>query len=279
MEAFLKQFSIIPEEFINDFFMIAKEDYLDNELIIDFEIICKWLNVRKDSLKNILINNFEDKFDYTIKEMKRRQINSRGATLYEEITITPNCFKELCMISQTKKAKEVRKYFIELEKLIKRYFQTIKDEMLKKIGLLEINQKPKVDVIGGVVYILRALNTDATLYKLGKSDDLKKRLQTYNTGNANNIEALFILQVKDIKSVENCVKDACKKFQYRKYKEVYEIDINVLKEVMSDCNDFVSNMAIKLRDKIEKKEFKSKISRMKKKLDKYFIYISKNNDI
>ena len=92
------------------------------------------------------------------------------------------------MISLTPKAKEVRKYFIQMEKSIKRYFQTIKDEMFKRIGLLEINQKPKTDIVGGVVYILKALNTNATLYKLGKTDDLKKRLQTYNTGNANDIE-------------------------------------------------------------------------------------------
>ena len=48
---------------------------------------------------------------------------------------------------------------------------------------------------------------------------------------------------------------------------------------MSECNDVVSNMAIKLQDKNEKKDFKLKISRMKKKLDKYFIFISKNDNI
>ena len=35
MEDFLKQFSTIPHNFITDFFMIAKEEYTDNELIID----------------------------------------------------------------------------------------------------------------------------------------------------------------------------------------------------------------------------------------------------
>jgi phage anti-repressor protein len=276
METFLKQFSIIPQDFINDFFIIAKEDYLDNEIIIDFNIVSKWLSVRKDNLKTILINNFEEKFDYKIKINKIKHINSTGASKYEEILITPNCFKEICMISQNKKAKEVRKYFIEMEKLIKRYFQTIKDDMYKKLGLLEVNQKPKVNVVGGVVYILKSLNTDVTLYKLGKSDDLKKRLQTYNTGNANDIEPLFILPVNDITGVEDCVKIACKKFKYRKYKEVYEIDIDVLKEVMSDCNDFINQMASKLQSKLEKKDFNNKISRMKKREDKYFIYLSKN---
>lgn len=161
------------------------------------------------------------------------------------------------MISQTKKAKEVRKYFIEMEKLVKRYAEMIKDEMYKKIGLLETNQKSKLDIKGGVIYILKALNANVTLYKLGKSTNLKNRLNTYNSGNANDIEPLFILPVNDIDNVESCIKKSCKLYQYRKYKEVYEIDINVLKDVMTN------KMASKLKDKITKK------------MDKYFIYLEK----
>ena len=129
-----------------------------------------------------------------------------------------------------------------MKKLIKRYFETIKEEMYKKIGMLETNQKPKVSHRSGVIYILKALNTDVTLYKLGKTKDLKNRLNTYNSSNTNDVEALFILYVKDIDSVESCVKKACKTHQYRKYKEVYEIDINVLKDVMTDCNDFINKI-------------------------------------
>jgi len=257
--------------------MIAKEEYTDNELIINFTIICKWLDVNKSDLKKVLLKNFEENFDYTIEKKKKLQVNSRGANIYEEILITPNCFKEICMVSQSANAKKVRKYFIEMEKLIKRYFLTIKEDMYKKIGVLETNSKPKINISGGVIYILRALNTDVTVYKLGKTKNLNNRLKTYNTGNANNIEPLFILPVKDITSVESCIKTSCKKFQYRKYKEVYEIDINVLKEVMVDCSEFVDKMANKLQDKLENKKFKSHITRMKKKIDKYFIYLDKEN--
>ena len=34
MEQFLKQFTTIPENFIIDFFVITKEEYNDNELIM-----------------------------------------------------------------------------------------------------------------------------------------------------------------------------------------------------------------------------------------------------
>jgi phage anti-repressor protein len=119
MEKFIKQFSTIPHSFITDFFIIAKEEYLDNEIIINLVIVAKWLDVRKDDIKKILVNNFDEGFDYTIEKKKKKQINNRGATIYEEILITPNCMKEICMISQTKKAKEVRKYFIEMDRKAK----------------------------------------------------------------------------------------------------------------------------------------------------------------
>ena len=276
MEQFLKQFSTIPNDFIIDFYVIAKEEYTDNEIVINFDIVCKWLNIRKDSLKRVLIKHFEKNFDYKINIIKKKHNNTDRTSTYDDILITPNCLKELCMISQTAKAKEVRKYFIEMEKLVKRYAETIKEEMYKKIGLLETNQKPKTNIKGGVIYILKALNTDVTLYKLGKSNGLRNRLNLYNSGNANDVEPLFILPVNDIVNVETCVKKSCKLYQYRKYKEVYEIDIDVLKEVMSDCNDFTNKMASKLKDTAAKKDFKTKISRMKKKLDKYFIYLAKD---
>ena len=276
MESFLKQFSTIPHDFIIDFYIISKEEYTDNDLVIEFEKVYKWLNVNKSDLKKVLIKHFELEYDYSIEKIKIKQINSNGANISEKILITPNCFKELCMVSNTKKAKEVRKYFIEMEKLIKKYYELIKEEMYKKIGILETNQKPKTTVKGGVIYILKALNSDITLYKLGKTEDLKKRLNTYNTGNANDIEPLFILPVNDIDNVETCIKKICKLYKYRKYKEVYEIDIDVLKNIMVECNDFVNKMNNYLENTIAKKDFKNKISRMKKKLDKYYIYISKD---
>jgi hypothetical protein len=146
----------------------------------------------------------------------------------------------------------------------------------KKIGLLETNQKPKINIRGGVVYIIRALNSEATLYKLGKSKDLRYRLNGYNSGNANDIEPLFIFQVNDIDNVETCIKKTVKEYQYRKYKEVYEIDVEVLKKIMEKCDQVVNEMAKFLKDISKKKQFNKKISRMKKSIDKHFIFISKD---
>lgn len=272
MENFLKRYSKVPNGFINDFFSISKESYNDKEFAIDFDIVVKWLKIRKDSLKRTLIKYFEKNYDYKIINIKKKNKN-RGANYFELILLTPDCFKELCMISQTKKAKEVRKYYLTLEKLIRQYNQEIQDKLNNKIGLLKTNQKPKINTKGGVIYILRALNTDETLYKLGKSSNLRKRLDNYNSGNANDIEPLFILETSDIDKIERCVKNIVKDFKYRKYKEVYQIDLNVLKMAVVQCDELMSNF-----EDYVKSNKKSTINKQFKKLretkEGLFIFLS-----
>lgn len=72
MENFIKQHSTVPQKFITDFFIIAKEEYSDNEIIIDLSVIAKWLNVDKSDIKKILIKNFEEHFDYTIEKKEKK---------------------------------------------------------------------------------------------------------------------------------------------------------------------------------------------------------------
>jgi hypothetical protein len=69
----------------------------------------------------------------------------------------------------------------------------IKENMYKEIGLLKKNQKPKINIKEGIIYILCALNTNSTLYKIRRTKNLKNRMNQYNSGNANDIitENLF----------------------------------------------------------------------------------------
>ena len=244
MEKFLKKFSSVPNGFIEDFFNISKESYGDNELSINFDKVVAWLNVIKYNLKRLLIKNFVEDFDYVIHKAKKYN-NNRGSNYVDNILITPDCFKELCMLSQTSKAKEVRQYYISIEKIIRQYHKYIQEKLYRKINLLEINQKPKFNIDGGIIYFFKALNNikiddaEEDLYKIGKTSNKKKRFNTYNSSNANDIEPLFIIEVDDIDSVENCIKNLIKEYQYRKNKEIFRIDVNTLKFVFSKCNSLV----------------------------------------
>jgi hypothetical protein len=61
----------------------------------------------------------------------------------------------------------VQQYFLDLEVALNKY--NIIDGMMNKIEQIENNQKPKINTTKIIIYVFRALNTDLTLYKIGKT--------------------------------------------------------------------------------------------------------------
>jgi phage anti-repressor protein/predicted GIY-YIG superfamily endonuclease len=225
--------------FLDEFLGFYNERTLSTDLVINLEKVALWLDAPKSALKKTLLESYKRNIDYSVSRIKKEKKSGSGGINKELIMITPDTFKRMCMLSRTKKGGEVRQYFIELENLINRYKTYIIESLNKKIGLLENNQKPIVTKDKGVIYIIQASDEENdSLYKLGKTTDIKKRIKNYNTGKADNVTVLFVYEVNDIDTVEKCVKTQMKKFQYRKYKEVYQININILKEVIQKCDDF-----------------------------------------
>jgi phage anti-repressor protein len=275
LEDFIVKRSNIPKTFLTDFFNLGGDTYGDTYKNIDFDDIVKWLNITKNNLKRLLISNFKIMDDYTEEKILVKNKN-RGANYVSKIMLTPDCFKELCMLSQSEKAKGVRKYYIIAEGLVRDHFEEIITKLNEELGLIKKNIKKPIDIIGGHVYILKAMNTtQKDMFKLGNSDNMKKRLRVYNTGNANNIEPLFVMKVDDINMVEGCIKNLARDYQYKKNKEVYNIDFEFLKKLCIKCKNFI----IQLRKEIAKdeKNTKKKLKMIKnnKTKTKFYMIIDK----
>ena len=151
-------------------------------------------------------------------------------------------------MSKTKKAYEVRNYFIQVEKLVDKYKNYIIEGLKDKVQQLENNQKPKINPTKGIVYIIQAAD-GVGFYKIGKTANKKARLQNYNTDKANDISFLYEYEADDIHEVEKCIKKYGKKYQYRKHKEIYKVNINTLKDLIADCDKFENKMTIKYKNK------------------------------
>ena len=65
------------------------------------ELITKWLIVRKDVLKKLLISNFTKNTDFI--EVKESGHKGRGINNTIHVLLTYNCAKLLCMISKCEK--------------------------------------------------------------------------------------------------------------------------------------------------------------------------------
>jgi hypothetical protein len=240
---FLKLHSKINNTFIEDFFGFYNNDNKYN-FCVDLDKISNWMNTRKSDLKETLINSYKKNIDYTISKNKRGTPGPQP----ELILLTPKCFKLLAMQSKTKKAIQVREYYYELEEIVDRYKEYIIQGLQEKINKLENNQKPKINPSKGVIYIIETADGIGH-YKIGKTTNLKKRLNSYNGDKKDDIIPIYIYESDNIDAVEECVKRYAKEYKYRKYKEVYKTDINMLKELINECGEFRDKVSLKLKNK------------------------------
>jgi hypothetical protein len=239
---FLKKYTKIDNNFIDDFFSLydSKDKY---NFSINIDVISKWFNIRKDVIKRTLTETYLKNLDYKI--IKKETKGNVGKPS-ESIFLTPKCFKLMAMQSKTKKAIQVREYYYELELVIDQYKEYIIKGLEEKIKILENNQKPKINPTKGVIYIIQAADGIGH-YKIGKTKNLKQRLMKYNGDKKDDIIPIYIYETADIDEVESCIKSYSKKFQYRKYKEIYKTDINVLKELINDCGEFNDKTNLKMK--------------------------------
>ena len=151
MEDFLITHSKIDKTFIYDFFIIQKigknSEY--KPFIMDLELVAKWLDTGKKDIKDTLKASYIENVDYKVMGVDRNNLKKSkksknlGGRPSIKIYITTNCFKLLCMRSKTAKSEEVRKYYLELEKLVDEYKDYIIKTQEEKIRNLEYELNPE----------------------------------------------------------------------------------------------------------------------------------------
>jgi len=254
-QTFITKYSFVNSKFVSDFYKIIKEDYIENfhEFLIDSEILRKWLqlNIRQD-FNDTIKHRYKLGIDYRLETIKKS--NGRGGHNFEVITLTPEVAKKICLSTNSKKGKDVQQYFIDLEFALYKYKNYIIDGMNQKIKQLENNMKPKINSDKKIIYIFRALNTDMDLYKIGKTINSKTRFNKHNSPMANDLEVLFQFETENINQVELCIKAYMKKAQYRKYKEIYQVDLDIIKKTIKNCDTEINL----INKEIEKKNKKQK---------------------
>ena len=71
---------------------------------------------------------------------------------------------------------------------------------------------------------------------------------------ANDLEVLFQFETENIDQVELCIKAYMKKAQYRKYKEIYQVDLDIIKKTIKNCDTEINE----INKEIDKKNKKLK---------------------
>ena len=230
---FLKEHSNFKDKdnFIDQFIKIREggeipicENYpIPKKFKVNIETAVKWLKVTMRGLKSTLekSTSYDPGIDYIIflcaNGQKRR---GRGGHNRKMLLMTTDCFKNLCLSSNTPMGKLIRGYYIKLEELVDTYREAIIRAQSSEITTLLNNQK-KVDCpVGGLVYIMFFDGG----YKIGKTNDLSRRLPVYRNARKDSPPVVFWFETDDIHTLEKMAKLLLKNFEYINTKEFYMVN-------------------------------------------------------
>ena len=239
--AHVKRFTTVPEDFVDDLFRLYTPATSQTDPVIPLDDVAKWLNAPKAGLRATLYRTYIKGIDYVSRKASNPSNipGRRGSNNYNLVLLSPDCFKRLCMLSRTKKAEMVRSYFIDVETQFLRYREELLEGLRRDLNPQRAALPPSSCKSSGAgyLYIIRATDDGIVrLFKVGRTCDVKARLFSYQTGTAHEVELLYVLKVSDMKSAEKCVRDHVREFQFRTRREVYQVPIDMLKDIMGKCN-------------------------------------------
>lgn len=259
-QEYLKRYTTISNKFINDFCGLYNVKTTNNDFIINLDKIASWLGSLKKHIKKTLIETYQENIDYKIKLMPP---SGRGRPS-EEIMLTSSCAKRISMMSRTPNAEQVREYFLQLEAHLDKYKNHIINALNKQISGYKKELKPQEEIpTTGAIYVLKTTEELEDVYKIGRTQNFKERLKTHQSSHPDKIEIAFVYETENIEQVEGCLKDALKSKGYRKRKEFYEVDGDILKELIVQCDC----MHLRLRKKTKNIKYAN---------CRYIIHIAKN---
>lgn len=260
----IKTDPVFAEKFM--FSLDSKEEFP-----INLEVLVEWkIYVKKADAKRVLIKYFKLDTDYSFEipaAVKTAAGISRhgGAGLNKEtIMLTIDCFKNMCMMPRNEMGRKIQRYYLDLEKVLKRYITLERDYFKsenKTIGtnyksletrhqnLLKRRKRVNYDR-GSVIYFLSHVaftnhfNTHYTKYgkavqknKEGVSVFIK-RLSVYNTGAPVNYLVHYLLYCDEVEFVEKCIEKKFKNYINPSNKEwIKGIDLGVLIKFVKDTCD------------------------------------------
>jgi hypothetical protein len=219
LKDFLYKFTAVPQRFIDEYYKFY-ELCEDDKFSIPLERVANYLGITNQvKMQERIRESLTLKVDYMIIRQQQKSMKGVKDAHY---VLSFEGFERLCLASTTKRGVEFRDYFIMLRKFIDYYKDHISDKIL---DLTKTNK---------YIYIL-AVNKKTNLFKLGRTGDIRKRLQAYSTGKEKHPDIKYIVIVEDDKRVENCAKAFIKAKQYKGNRELYKLECDTLKKVILGC--------------------------------------------
>ena len=166
----------------------------------------------------------------------------------DTIYINESGLYSLLISSRTLKAKKFLKWITnDVLPLIRQLniFPNDKEinKLLKKINELEtqnkiLNNDLKLEKFpeGAIVYITENHDTNGDIiYKLGKTNDLNKRIKIHNTHSIHNKKVVYYVEISCPLQLETCIRSMLYKYRIKNRKDFFNCSLNKIKRAFTLC--------------------------------------------
>lgn len=240
--------------------------YIDDKMLEWAGYLYKDAYTSKAKFVRMLTKHFQEQDDYrhlTASEIKKSDIpevqivdfNTHNKA--KHLILSPDCFKESLMLIETAKARQIRKYYIEVEKIFKFYLKYQNEyQKLKRSEIenqLQQEKNKNTNLLNTAIdcsllqkkeylYIATtAAYARQNSFKIGKTLDLKQRLSAYNTSH-NIREPYYYVYISPLtyqaKAIEYTLKHVLSKFRNSETNEIYCVNFEFLKKMVDRiCNN------------------------------------------
>ena len=267
--------------FVDSFWTTLQCDE-EREMVIDLDDACQFIGALKGNVKKMLLKHFKEGQDFACNIYKqngsfcKNYKNLPGGRPTEQVMMTPDTFKELCMLANTAKGKEVRGYYIKMEKVLKAYLreklaertasearllmekaeaEARLEEELEKQKERKYVEVPKVD---STYVAIQGAEVKTGRHKVGKTLDKKSRESNFGTANARGMKMIHVRETRFARAikdrthngaiVEAIVAAVMKRYHYNKEHYMCDVEhtINVIDvaaiviDTLASCFDSIS---------------------------------------
>ena len=169
-----------------------------------------------------------------------------------------DCFKNICMLVGTNKSKDIKKYYIEVEKIFKfylKYTSEFNKYELEKSKLIKNRYINKTELKNNsFLYLITMLSqSKENIFKFGSTTDEKARKSSYNTGHveADKFFYVAIYECYDAIYLEKYIARLLINFKIPNESEMYQLHFTALDAIIkmtiknvnnsiNDINNFIS---------------------------------------
>jgi hypothetical protein len=275
-----KQKCIIPEVFITKYHNLTKDNFVSLSDCID------WLSVTRDNIiktlrKTYKINtdffeiNYEEEDNITKFGKHILNVKSSTKTFFK---LTANCFKNLSMSSNSPNGKLTKKYYIDMERIVKDFNNEEITRLKNENSKLKRTVNPKKISSEEGLYVWHY--NDELRYRIGSGKELQRRIDQHDSSHADDVTVDCEVISGCYKDLESIILRIFDSKRYRYDKDFFECDIkkirttikkvnNLLLEFRNNCGEEPSkNSYKKTSKKSSKKTSKNSSKKISKKISK-----------